>query len=134
MSKLSTLLAELVSLLENSGFCENTQITETSFFSTEQFAFKIRTTIFSFLSFQIRIYYNHGHCDYSYQVFEDEPLCRWDNKEHFPEIKTFPHHYHSINGSVIESPLQGNPATDLVYVLAEVNKLFKDKVSRGSSQ
>jgi len=53
MSKLSALLAELVSLLERSGFCENTQITETSFFSTEQFAFKIRTTIFSSLAFQI---------------------------------------------------------------------------------
>jgi hypothetical protein len=127
-------LAELVSLLESSGFCEGTQITETSFFSTEQFAFKIRTTIFSRHSFQIRIYYNHGHCDYSYQVFGEEPLCRRDNKEHFPEIKTFPNHHHTMDGNVIESPLQGNPATDLIYVLAELNKLFKDKASRGSSQ
>ncbi|MCI0614762.1 DUF6516 family protein [bacterium] len=117
-------MAELVSLLESSGFCENTQITETSFFSTEQFAFKIRTTIFSSLSFQIRVYYNKGHCDYSYQVFDQEPLCRWDNKEHFPEIETFPHHCHSISGSVVESPLQGNPVTDLQLVLAELNRLF----------
>lgn len=124
MSKLSTILAELVSMLEGSGVCDNTQITETSFFSTEQFAFKIRATIFSSLSFQIRIYYNKGHCDYSYQVFDVEPLCRWDNKEHFPELKTFPHHCHSIDGSVVESPLQGNPVTDLQYVLAELKRLF----------
>jgi hypothetical protein len=38
-----------------------------------------------------------------------------------------------MDGNVIESPLQGNPATDLVYVLAELNKLFKDKASRDSS-
>jgi hypothetical protein len=125
MSKLSTLLAEIVSLLESSGFCDDTQITETSFFSTEQFAFKIKTTIFSSLSFQIRIYCNHGHYDYSYQVFNNDPLCRWDNKEHFPELKTFPHHCHTMEGSVVESALQGDPANDLIKVLAELNRLFK---------
>jgi hypothetical protein len=125
MSKLSTLLAEIVSLLESSGFCDDTQITETSFFSTEQFAFKIKTTIFSSISFQIRIYYNHGHYDYSYQVFDNDPLCRWDNKEHFPELKTFPHHCHTMEGSVVESALQGDPANDLIKVLAELNRLFK---------
>lgn len=125
MSSFSTLLAEMVSLLESSGFCVDTQIVETSFFSTEQFTFKIRTTIFSSLVFQIRIYYNHGHCDYSYQVFAQEPLCRWDNKEHFPEVKTFPHHCHTIDGNVAESPLQGEPTADLKYVLAELNRLFQ---------
>jgi hypothetical protein len=29
---------------------------------------------------------------------------------------------------------QGNPVADLVYILAELNKLFKDKASRDSSQ
>ena len=133
MSKLSTTLAELVSMLESSGICDDTQITETSFFSTEQFAFKIRTTIFSSLSFQMRIYYNKGHCDYSYQVFDEEPLCRWDNKEHFPQIKTFPHHCHSIDGSVVESPLQGNPEYDLQYVLAELSRLFKPETNQRST-
>ncbi len=125
MSKLSTLLAEIVSLLESFGFCDDTQITETSFFSTEQFAFKIKTTIFSSLSFQIRIYYNHGHYDYSYQVFDNDPLCRWDNKEHFPELKSFPHHCHTLMGSVVESSLQGEPVADLKFVLGELARLFK---------
>lgn len=132
MSTLSTMLAELVLILENSGFCDNPQITETSFFSTDQFAFKIRTAIFSSFSFQIRIYYNKGHCDYSYQVFAEKPLCRWDNKEHFPEIKTFPHHCHAIDGSVVESPLQGIPVADLQYVLAELNRLFNPEVKQKS--
>ena len=125
MSTVSALLAELISVLETSGFCENTEIAETSFFSTEQFAFKIKTTLFSSLSLQIRIYYNHGHYDYSYQVFDEKPLCRWDNKEHFPDLTTFPHHYHTKDGEVVESTLTGNPATDLKFILLELKRLFR---------
>jgi len=124
MSEINKLLVELVALLERSGFCENIRIIETSFFSATKFAFRIRTIIFSSISFQIRVYYNHEHYDYSYQVFGAEPLCRWDNAEHFPELKTFPHHYHSIDGNVVQSPLSGSPATDLMIVLEELRRLF----------
>ncbi|HEX9975147.1 MAG TPA: DUF6516 family protein [bacterium] len=123
MIKFHQLIAECIYLLNRSGFCDEPRIVETSFFSTEQFAFKIRTTIFSSLIFQIRIYYNQGHFDYSYQVFSEEPICRWDNKEHFPEIKTFPHHFHSMDSEIIESPLTGMPLDDLKIVLEELTKL-----------
>ena len=126
MSQIYQLLTEVISLLDNSGFYKQTQIVETPIFSFEQFAFKIRTTIFSFYTFQIRIYFNKGHCDYSYQQFDKDPLLRWDNKEHFPEIKTFPHHYHTMNNEVIESPLKGKPIEDLKIVLNEIEH-FLDK-------
>lgn len=125
MNALSTLLSEIVFLLDNSGFCDHPQLLETSFFSTDQFVFKIRTTIFSSLTFQIRIFYNQGHCRYSYQVFDKNIACRWDNKQHFPELKTFPHHYHAPNGETIESPLTGDPVNDLKKVLVELERLFK---------
>ena len=55
------LIAEIVSLLSDSGFCEDIQILETSQFSSQQYAFKIRSTIFSAYFLQIRIYYNLRH-------------------------------------------------------------------------
>ena len=117
------LIAEIVSLLSDSGFCEDIQILETSQFSSQQYAFKIRSTIFSAYFLQIRIYYNLGHYDYYYQIFRDEPICRWDNKEHFPAISTFPHHHHTIEGDVIDSPLKGFPAEDLKLLTDEIKKL-----------
>ena len=56
MIQLHPLIADLVFLLDDSGFCSNTQMMETSIFSSEQFAFKIRTIIFSSYLFQIRSY------------------------------------------------------------------------------
>lgn len=123
MIKFHQLIAECVYLLHQSEFCDEPKVIETSFFSTEQFAFKIRTTIFSSLIFQIRMYYNQGHFDYSYQVFSEEPICRWDNKEHFSEIETFPHHFHALNGQITNSPLTGMPLDDLKIVLEELAKL-----------
>lgn len=123
MIRFHQLLADCIYLLNCSGFCDEPRIVETSFFSTEQFAFKIRTTIFSSFTFQIRIYFNQGHLDYSYQVFSDEPICRWDNKEHFPEIETFPHHFHALDGKIIDSPLTGKPLDDLKFVLNELSNL-----------
>jgi hypothetical protein len=123
MRKFHQLIAECVYLLSRSDFCDEPRIIETAFFSNEQFAFKFRTTIFSSFTFQIRIYYNQGHFDYSYQVFGDEPICRWDNKENFPEIKTFPHHFHALDGEIIDSPLTGMPLDDLKFVLNELSNL-----------
>ena len=127
MNSLSTLLAELVALLENCGFCENIRIVETAFFSATQFSCKIRATIFAALTLQIRLYYNHPHWDYAYQVFDEEPLCRWDNKEHFPHLSSHPHHCHTREGEVVESPLRGDPRKDLNLVLHELKQLFSGK-------
>ena len=61
---------------------------------------------------------------YSYQLFADRPLTRWDNAPHFPSLKSFPHHFHEESGKVEESPLIGEPTQDLPHVLAEVGDLL----------
>ncbi|MFQ6116282.1 MAG: DUF6516 family protein [bacterium] len=124
---MNKLLAEIVSVLDQYENCRNTQIMETAYFSLEQFAFKIRATLLSSLTLQIRIYYNKGHYDYSYQLFSDSPLCRWDNKEHFPRLSTFPHHYHTMEGKIVESPLKGQPVDDLRVVLEQLENLLKEQ-------
>ena len=124
MSQFHSLMAEIISILEESGFCNDIQILETSFFSFEQFTFKIRAQVFLNYTLQIRIYFNKGHFDYSYQVFDPTPLCRWDNKEHFPKIKTHPHHFHTLDCNIVESPLKSDPATDLKLVLNQLKILL----------
>jgi hypothetical protein len=67
---------------------------------------------------QVRIYYNGGHVDYSYQLLRGAGLVmRWDNKEHFPEITTYPHHFHGSTGQVSISSLNGDATHDLPIVL-----------------
>ena len=123
---MTELLADLITILENSRICTNSRILETTVFSIRQFAFKIRTAIYSTFTLQLRIYFNDGHYDYSYQVFDKKPLCRWDNKEHFPELMSFPHHFHAPDGKIIESSLKGDPRADVGIVLAELEELLPD--------
>ena len=57
---------------------------------------------------------------YSYQLFSDSPILRWDNAPHFPALPGFPHHFHNESGEVKESPLIGVAVQDLPYVLDQV--------------
>ena len=43
---------------------------------------------------------------------------RWDHKEDFPEIASYPHHFHSTAGEVRASPLTGDVVHDLPIVLS----------------
>ncbi len=61
---------------------------------------------------------------YSYQLFTDHALVRWDNAPHYPEIKTFPHHYHNLKGKVEASPLKGAIFDDLNYVLENIKNIL----------
>ena len=81
------------------------------------FLFTIRCELTSGHTLQIRIRSVAGMLRYSYQEFTDRPLQRWDNAPHFPQLPTFPHHHHDLHGNVIESPLVGDPMTDLPLVL-----------------
>lgn len=113
----SQLLASLLAALQSSSICSNTRIEEIQEFSTEQFLIKLRTSLNKVLKLQIRIYKNYLHIDYSYQVYEQSPVMRWDNAEHFPDITTYPHHFHTQDGDVVESPLTGKPEMDVYLVL-----------------
>ena len=127
MISLATLLASMLSILQSNPLCERVESIETDPFATDRFAFKVRARIISKYSLQIRIYYNRGHYDYSYQLFSDVPIVRCDNKEHFPNLATYPHHYHNEHGRPAPSPLSGNPETDLPLVLEKLGQLL-DKI------
>lgn len=62
---------------------------------------------------------------YSYQLFSDKPIIRWDNAPHYPEIKTYPHHFYTIESNVIESDLKGDAIEDLQRVLATIEDLLE---------
>jgi hypothetical protein len=69
----------------------------------------------------IRLIQTENETVYSFQLYTDRPIVRWDNA-HFPGISTFPHHYHNSRGEVEASPLQGTAFEDLDHFL----KVIKD--------
>lgn len=120
MTSLPALLGRLVAILQTHSLCEKATVVETKEFSPDQFFFKVRAALGGEYKFQVRIYYNRGHIDYAYQLFTDVPLLRWDNKEEFHHLGTYPHHHHDAEGRVRPSPLTGEPVEDLETVLQAV--------------
>ena len=90
MTTLAEALSFVVTTLQGSPMCSAVRVVETHQFSDLQFALKVRA---------------------------DQPVLRWDNKEHFPGIATYPHHFHTPTGHVGESPFNGDPSHDLPLVL-----------------
>lgn len=45
-------------------------------------------------------------------------------KEDFPHLSSYPHHYHDINGAVLESCLSGDPFQDFPIVLREIERII----------
>lgn len=119
MTTLAAALSFVVTTLQGSPLCSAAvQVTETQRFSARQFALKVRAELVRGGVLQVRLYYNDRHVDYAYQLFrDDQPVLRWDNKEHFPDVGTPPHHFHTHTGSVTDSFLNGDPAHDLLLVL-----------------
>ena len=117
-------MGALTAILQSHPICRAVVVVETKEFAAEQFFFKIRATLTSETHLQARIYYNHEHIDYAYQVFSDVPLLRWDNKEEFRHIATYPHHHHNEHGDITSSPLVGNPIHDIAIVLQNVSEFL----------
>ena len=119
MNTLAVLLSHVVTVLQESGYCGAVHVLETHPFSRRQFALKVRAELVSGDALQLRIYCNDGYVDYSYQLLNGgESIQRWDNKEHFPEIASHPHHFHNPTGEVEISPLTGDPEHDLWLVMS----------------
>lgn len=122
MKQVTQLLGFVVSTLQLSPVCRQVKILEVNHFSDQQFAFKVRAALRDGRVLQIRLYRNDEHTDYAYQLLDgDKPVQRWDNKEHFPHLASFPHHCHTIDGRVIESALTGEPEHDLPLVIGTLN-------------
>ena len=123
MSSLDMLLSKIIIHLNNSPNCLSVEITESTIFPNSNFVIKIRAKLIKKCILQVRIYHNKGHYDYSYQLYNGGTIARWDNKEDFPELSTFPHHFHSKEGIVKESNLQGDPLKDFPLILHEIEKI-----------
>jgi len=118
---LASLLGSVMAILQSHPVCERATVVETKMFSPEQFAFKVRAELVKGNQLQVRVYYDRGHMDYAYQLFTDVPLLRWDNKEEFRHLSTYPHHHHDQQGNIKPSPLTGDPVRDIQIVLQEVS-------------
>ena len=121
MISLPSLLGALMAILQAHPLCSNVRVIETQEFSPKQFFFKIRANLPEKYKLQVRLYFNQDHIDYAYQLFSDVPLLRWDNKEEFDYLESYPYHYHDELGNVKASPLQGDPVKDIELVLQEVS-------------
>jgi hypothetical protein len=117
MASLPQLLGAFLGILEAHSLCKKVVVLETKEFSTDQYFIKIRAEIAKGYKLQIRIYYNYGHVDYAYQLFTELPILRWDNKEEFSDLASYPHHFHAIDGYIKNSPLSGDPLKDISIVL-----------------
>jgi len=127
VTTLPAMLGALTATLQSHPLCEQTTILETREFSSDQFYFKVRAEFPQGHTFQARVYSNASHVDYAYQLFkEDRPLLRWDNKEEFRSLKTYPHHHHDDQGNVLSSPLKGEPQADIALVLRKIEKFLAE--------
>lgn len=116
----------LTAILQSHPLCVDIAILETREFSPDQFYFKVRARLQREFQLQARLYSNQGHVDYAYQLFKEGiPLLRWDNKEEFRTLETYPHHHHDDRGNVVPSPLRGNLQDDLLLILREIEKYLQ---------
>ncbi|MCG2770325.1 MAG: DUF6516 family protein [Anaerolineae bacterium] len=120
------MLGVLMAILQAHPLCKRVAVVEIKQFSADQFSFKIRAVLLKEdAQLQVRMYYNRGHLDYAYQLFSDAPLVRWDNKEEFRHLGSYPHHHHDAQGRVLPSPLTGEPVQDIAIVLQEVTAFLE---------
>ena len=125
MIKLSSILGMLTANLQAHKLCKKVTILETRELSTDQFTFKIRADLISEYRLQIRYYSNFEHLDYAYQLIKaDQSIMRWDNKEEFQNLETYPHHYHDPSGNIQPSSLTGTPQNDIIYVLQQLDNFL----------
>ena len=83
--------------------------------------YKVRCNLIpSRYKLEIRFLRTEKEILYSYQLFTDQPIIRWDNAPHYPKIKTYPHHFHTKNGNIVESKLKGNVIEDIHEILSTI--------------
>jgi len=116
--------SEIVSYLKSLSFISSLSILSIDEILTRS-VLRIRCNLLpSSHHLDIRLIQTENETIYSYQLYTDRPIVRWDNAPHFPEISTFPHHYHNSKGEVEASPLKGAPFEDLDHVLKNIKNMF----------
>jgi len=114
---------KIISILRESAIVSNFEIITFDEIA-EKSIYKIRCNLIPYkYKLDIRFVKTERDFLYSYQFFIDRPIIRWDNAPHYPDIKTYPHHFHNKEGNVIESDLEGVPTEDLQLVLFAIRKM-----------
>jgi hypothetical protein len=115
---------EVISYLKESKLVSRVEI-KTIDEIHESGIYKIRCRLIpSKYKLELRFVKAKGQILYSYQLFSNAPIIRWDNSPHYPKIKTHPHHFHAHNGKIIKSELKGNVIMDIKKVLSAITKVI----------
>ncbi len=113
-------IAELMAFLKSYPQIRNVQVLEYEVEKGVVWLIKVRCELPGEHRLQIRLRLRGEHVEYSYQLFKDRPILRWDNAPHHPELENFPHHFHDEDDTKHPSDLAGDPLADLKVVLAEI--------------
>lgn len=118
-----TLLDNLLARMRSTPELSDIQVLENESVDDETFVFKVRAVIApGFL--QIRFLADKDFSRYSFQLYSDRPLLRWDNTPHYPDLQNFPHHFHGQDENISSSRLTGNLLIDYDLVIAEIKELI----------
>lgn len=116
-----TFLDEVIRLLRARPFIHSSRIIEYDETPFGTLLLKIRCRLPAGHQLQIWIHQEPEFLAYSYQLFTDRPLLRWDNAPHHPELQEhFPHHFHDQSGNVTPSDLRGDVLVDLPAILDRI--------------
>ena len=122
-----TLLDDLLVRMRATPELRDIQVLANESVDDETFAFKIRAAIVSsFL--QIRFLADKDLKRYSFQLYSDHPLLRWDNAPHYPDLLNFPHHFHNQDEYISSSTLTGDLLNDYDLVIADVLDYVAGKI------
>lgn len=117
------LLDDLLARLRAEPILTDVRVVESESVDDATFHFKIRAAV-KWANLQLRFLSDDSFTRYSFQLYSDRPLLRWDNTPHYPGLPNFPHHFHDAEGKISGSPLMGNLMSDVEIVLAEVAKFI----------
>lgn len=117
------LIDDLLARMRSTPGLSGIQIVENEAVDDETFAFKVHASILP-NHLQIRFLADKDFKRYSFQLYSDRPLLRWDNAPHYPDLSNSPHHFHDQKENVYPSTLTGNLLNDFDIVMTEVKKFM----------
>jgi hypothetical protein len=110
----------LIELLRGDPLVTTVRVAEYDETPSGSVELKLRCRLSHGCQLQVWLHSEGSSPDYAYQLFTAQPLLRWDNAPHYPDVTTAPHHFHDETGRVRPSPLAGEPLTDLPAVLRAI--------------
>ena len=86
--------------------------------------YKLRCTLISSkYKLDIKYFKTENYFFYSYQLFANRDVARWDNEPHYPNLRNYPHHYH-YQENVSASEFSGEPIEDIKKVFSLVSEII----------